>query len=159
MAYDVLDVSRYIINYSNKNKYSISNLKLQKLLYFVQAYFLITKDAPCFDAKIEAWDFGPVVPIAYHEFKQYGSGEIPEIKSYLVFDSNDVWNTVSKPFNEDVISSEDREFIGKVVKQFSKYTASSLVELTHRQAPWKDVFEVGKNREITLQSIKNYFNE
>lgn len=38
--YDVLEVSRHIINYSNRMRYGVSNLKLQKLLYFVQAYFL-----------------------------------------------------------------------------------------------------------------------
>ena len=38
--YNALDVSRYIINYSNDKNYGISNLKLQKILYFVQAYFL-----------------------------------------------------------------------------------------------------------------------
>ena len=65
MNYNVLDISRYIINYSNVKDYGISNLKLQKILYFVQAYFLIETGSPCFKEKIEAWDFGPVVPKAY----------------------------------------------------------------------------------------------
>ena len=43
MSYRVLDVCRHVINYSNKHDYGISNLKLQKVLYFIQAYFLITK--------------------------------------------------------------------------------------------------------------------
>ena len=46
------DISRYIINYSNKKDYGISNLKLQKILYFVQAYFLITEPyTACFNEK------------------------------------------------------------------------------------------------------------
>lgn len=51
MGYDVLEVCRHVINYSNEKEYGISNLKLQKVLYFIQAYFLIdkTKNAPCFD--------------------------------------------------------------------------------------------------------------
>ena len=58
MIYDVLDVCRHIINYSEKEDYGVSNLKLQKLLYFVQAYFMLEKKdhAPCFHEKIEAWD-------------------------------------------------------------------------------------------------------
>ena len=43
MSYDVLEVCRHVINYSNEQDYGISNLKLQKVLYFIQAYFLIDK--------------------------------------------------------------------------------------------------------------------
>ena len=65
--YDVLDVSRLIIEYSNKRRYGITNLRLQKILYFMQLHFLYVKERPCFEAPIEAWDVGPVVPIAYYE--------------------------------------------------------------------------------------------
>ena len=76
--YNVSDVSRYVIKYSNDKGYGISNLKLQKILYFIQAYFLINtpNGNPCFKEKIEAWDFGPVVPEAYREYEQYGSTDI-----------------------------------------------------------------------------------
>lgn len=46
MKYSVLDVCRHVINYSNEHDYEISNLKLQKVLYFIQAYFLIQKKRP-----------------------------------------------------------------------------------------------------------------
>ena len=59
-VYNVLDVSRYVINYCNKNNYWVSNLKLQKILYFVQALFITTKGVECFIEEIEAWDFGLV---------------------------------------------------------------------------------------------------
>ena len=115
MSYDVLEVCRHVINYSNEQDYGISNLKLQKVLYFIQAYFLIdkTKNAPCFDDKIEAWNFGPVVPTAYHEYKQYGSGDIPTIESYILFDTDDIWNTERVKFNDDVITDEDKNRINK----------------------------------------------
>lgn len=60
--YSAIDVARYIILYCKEKEYPISNLKLQKLLYSVQAQFLITKRDPAFLEEIEAWDFGPVVP-------------------------------------------------------------------------------------------------
>ena len=72
MSYNVLGVSRYIINYCNENYYLISNLKLQKILYFVQAFFLEAKNEECFREEIEAWDFGPVVPEVYREYRKYG---------------------------------------------------------------------------------------
>ena len=64
----------------------------------------IQKNAPCFDDKIEAWNFGPVVPTAYHEYKQYGSGDIPTIESYILFDTDNIWNTERVKFNDDVIT-------------------------------------------------------
>ena len=158
--YNVLDVARYVINYSNERGYGISNLKLQKVLYFVQAYFLTATDSqqPCFYDKIEAWDFGPVVPNAYHEFKQYGSGSIPWIDSYIVFDSDNIWNSHREPYNPDVITPNDRKMIASVVDKFSKYSASGLVDLTHRQAPWRDAYRRFTNSEITIESIRRYFS-
>ncbi|RDY30158.1 Panacea domain-containing protein [Lachnotalea glycerini] len=159
--YKVLDVCRYIINYSNNKNYGISNLKLQKILYFVQAYFLTnTKlQTPCFEEKIEAWDFGPVVPEAYHEYKQYGSGNIPTISSYYNLDAEDIWNSNRVEYSENVISVEDRQLINDVIDMFADYAATDLVTITHRQAPWNDAYIPCKNKEITTDSIRRYFNE
>ena len=79
MSYKVLDVCRHVINYSNEHDYGISNLKLQKVLYFIQAYFLTKKKdhTPCFDEKIEAWDFGGGVHEGYQDSDQSGRADIP----------------------------------------------------------------------------------
>lgn len=52
--YSALEVARHIINYANSNDQLLSNLKLQKLLYFVQAEFLISQGRTCFTDDIEA---------------------------------------------------------------------------------------------------------
>ena len=159
--YPVLDISRYTINYSNKKQYGISNLKLQKLLYFIQAYFvaLTNSHIPCFEERIEAWDFGPVVPVAYNEYKAYGSSEIPFISSYINFQDNDIWNSRRIPFDETCIAEEDRRLIAAVIDQFSDYSSTDLVNLTHRQAPWSEVYSPKSNCEITIDSIRRYFDE
>ncbi len=160
MSYNVLDVCHYVINYSNERDYGISNLKLQKVLYFIQAYFLINKKdhTPCFDEKIEAWDFGPVVPETYYEYKQYGSGDIPTVKSHILFDENNIWNSKRVGFNENIIKDKDKALIDKVVDKFSDYSATDLVSLTHRQSPWIDAYVPYKNNEITIDAIRKYFN-
>lgn len=160
MSYNVLDICRHVINYSNEHDYGISNLKLQKVLYFIQAYFLINKKNhnPCFDEKIEAWDFGPVVPEAYHEYKQYGNGDIPTIKSYFYIDKDDIWNSKRVEYNDDIINPNDKQLIDKVIDKFSDYSATDLVSLTHRQSPWIDAYAPHKNNEITIESIRRYFN-
>lgn len=160
MSYPVLDVCRHVINYSNEHDYGISNLKLQKILYFIQAYFLANDETQtsCFDERIEAWDFGPVVPIAYREYKQYGSGDIPTVESYIMFNEDDIWKSNRVEFHDTTITDKDKERIDRVVDMFSDYSATDLVSLTHKQSPWLDAYAPYKNNEITTDAIKEYFN-
>ena len=142
--YSVIDVCEYIIYYSNKRNYSLSNLKLQKLLYFVQAYFLIKFNDPCFAEDIEAWDFGPVVPVAYHVYKRFGAGEIPY--------------AFGGTYNGH-ISLKSQNAIAEVIDSLAKYSASDLVRVTHGQDPWKNVYhEDEKNIKIGNSAIKEYFD-
>lgn len=148
MSYDVLDVCHYIIDYSNKKDYGISNLKLQKILYFVQAYFLINEPSRlCFDDKIEAWNFGPVVPRAYRAYKQFAGCDIPSIARI-------------KGANKNTnITDEDKELINAVIDKFADYSATDLVDLTHKQSPWIDAYASRINGEITPEAIKEYFDD
>ena len=158
--YKVLDICRYVINYSNDKEYGISNLKLQKVLYFIQAYFLAFTDEkePCFEEKIEAWDFGPVVPVAYHEYKQYGSNDIPKVKEVFEINFTDIFKSRIVPFDDSIIFDNDKEIINAVVDKFADYSATTLVKITHNQLPWINAYRKGKNSEITIDSIRDYYN-
>ena len=163
--YDVLDICRYVINYSDEKDYIISNLKLQKVLYFIQARFLIEEENsdPCFHEKIEAWDFGPVVPKAYREYKRYGASSIPKItsfiKSNIKFDNDEIiWEEERIPYEDPIIKNSDKKLINEIVDLLSDYSATDLVNLTHNKKPWKDAYEKNKNNEITIESIREYFN-
>lgn len=157
-TYPVRDVSHYIIVYSNKKDYGVSNLKLQKLLYFVQAFFLINDCPPCFDEKIEAWDFGPVVPEVYREYKRFGGMDIPTIDYYVKFDKKNIWNT-ERIYYENIISNDDKEMIQAVVDKFAHCSATFLVNLTHNQDPWINAYVNGQRNEITKEDIKRYFEQ
>ena len=156
--YAVLDVCRHTINYSNDMNYGISNLKLQKVIYFIQAFFLISTSEPCFKEKIEAWDFGPVVPEAYREYNQFGSSNIPRVSYIVEFDSEDIWNSTVKRYEDNSICEDDQKRIEEVVDKFSEYSATDLVAITHDQAPWKDAYVPRMNNEITVNAIKEYFD-
>ena len=157
--YDVLDVSRFIINHSARAGHGISNLKLQKVLYLIQAHFLIKRDVPCFRERIEAWDFGPVVPEAYREFRSRGSTLIPFISSYVVFDRENIWNSRRARADEDVISEEDRRTIAEVTDFLSGFSATALGDLTRSQLPWMDAYVPGERNEMTCEAIRSYFAE
>lgn len=160
MVYSVLDVSRHIINYSEEKDYGVSNLKLQKLLYFVQAYFMLEKKdhTPCFHEKIETWDFGPVVPEAYQEWTKYGSCDIPLIESYMVIDRDNIWNSYRVQYHDDIIDKDDKKLIDRVIDRFADYTATDLVSLTLCQRPWMEAYVEGQNNEITTDAIRRYFS-
>lgn len=157
--YDVLTVSRFIINYSNEKKYGISNLRLQKLLYFVQAVFLCEEKTECFNEDILAWDFGPVVNEAYQEFKMYGSSNIPTITHFYDFSNGDIWSLKKVPFDDSVITSDHKTIIMQVVDDLSKYSTTTLVSITHNQKPWVDAYRKGQNTRIDNDAIRGYFDE
>jgi len=141
MMYSALAIAKHIIDYCNDNGINISNLKLQKILYFVQAEFLVSLGEPCFRSKIEAWDFGPVVPDVYHEYKFYGGASIPK----------------SSPFYQEQIDNRHQRLIDNIVRATADYSAATLVEVTHNQDPWKNVYRQGQNREISNVALQNYF--
>lgn len=142
--YRALDIARYIIERCSSTNKTISNLKLQKILYFVQAEFLVSKDQPCFAEKIEAWDFGPVVPEVYYTYRMFGSANIP---------------CIGKSRVSQMISPSDKKLLNGIIDECAKYSASALVEITHNQTPWIDAYEPNWNNEIKPESIKNYFQE
>lgn len=111
--YNALTVAKYIIKRCNDTNRIISNLKLQKLLYFVQAEFLVTTTHACFPEEIEAWDFGPVVPEVYHRYKAYGSASIPYMSNSKIKE----------------ISEDDKKLIDGIVDECSQYSAAALVEM------------------------------
>ena len=139
--YNALLVANHIVKYCNSKNHPISNLKLQKLLYFVQAEFLVSKGIPCFREAIEAWDFGPVVPEVYHHFKKYGSSIIISYSRGL----------------KGIIDPVDCRIIENMVDECVGFSATQLVEITCNQDPWKKAYNRYVNRVISKQSIKEFF--
>ena len=118
----------------------LSNLKLQKLLYYSQAFFYAKYETPLFSEKIEAWHYGPVVPEIYRKYKQCGSGSI-SVKD------------ISNKFN---FTNEQKEMIDEVFEYFGQFSASKLVTITHAEPPWLNASSSDK-KEITLTAMRNYY--
>lgn len=156
-VYSALEVARHIINYVNSNDQLLSNLKLQKLLYFVQAEFLISQERICFTDDIEAWDFGPVVSSVFREFKIFGSFHIPPVKHYYVEDESQPFNFRRVVFYDIEITDEDKAVINEVVDYFADYSSATLTDLTLKQFPWKNAYSDSCRNVITEESIRNYF--
>ena len=140
--YSALNVAEHIIKRCNEQGRPISNLKLQKILYFVQAEFLVSTGNVCFTDTIEAWDFGPVVPSVYHRYKVYGSASIPYFPARVL----------------GRILTRDLQIMDEIIDECAKFSASRLVDITHAQTPWKKAYR-SFSKVITPESIKCYFEE
>ena len=145
MIYNVSDVTLYILEKEHSLGWYISNLKLQKILYFVQANFMVEKGEKCFYEPILAWSFGPVVPSVYRKYDVYGSSAIPYSKKYKRGDF--------------LILDRDKPLIDEMVEACLEYSATDLVNITKNQTPWKNGYQEKGNREISPEGLKEYFEK
>lgn len=136
----VLDVARYIVKLHGE----MSAMKLQKLVYYAQAWALVWDEEPIFKEKIRAWANGPVV----RELYDWHKGKF----------------SVSTPPPGDIrkLTDDEKETIEVVVDYYGKKSGAELSALTHREAPWKDAREglvdgARSNREIKLSSMAEYY--
>lgn len=122
----------------------ISNLKLQKLLYYCQAYSYALTGKPMFAEEIEAWDYGPVVPSIYQEYKKYKSRNIPlsDIEKFNLT-------------GDDTASA----IIRLVKERKGQYSAIALKDMTHKETPWIKAFAWHRNQPIDADTMRKYFIE
>lgn len=117
-----LEVARHIIHRaaSADEPEFLSNLRLQKLLYYVQMHSLAQRDRAMFEQPIEAWKRGPVVEEIYDTFKAYGYNDIP----------------VENVPTPSELTDEEKEFINSVWDRYKVFSAKGLSDMTHREKPW-----------------------
>lgn len=139
------DVAKWLLAWADHNEATLSNLKLQKLLYYAQGHHLGKYRSPLFDDAIEAWAHGPVVPTVYHEFKAYGNAAI------------DVDTVVDDGFNwDDYRDVED--LLQRIWNTYGQYEAWALRDRTHREGPWKTTFEHDvKHLVISHDALRDFF--
>ena len=154
--YSAIDIANYTVNYIKECGRHISNLKLQKLLYYIQAAFLCERGEDCFDEAILCWRHGPVIPSVYNRFSQYGSDEIPQqrTENRLVFKAGRL-QMENVSIDTDRICTRDKELINSVLDGLMDYSAWYLVDRTHEEEPWRRLKDY--NDEITSSSIRDYF--
>jgi uncharacterized phage-associated protein len=142
MSYSIIDISNKIIASTDVAQgETISNLKLQKLLYYLQGFFIAVYDRKLFVEPIEAWQYGPVVRDAYLHFKHFGSASISLSDEVVVIDL---------PTNES-------ELFDEVLNEYGQFSAIKLMNMTHEELPWKKTFNENPQGEITYGLLKEYF--
>jgi len=135
-----LEIAQYIINKCINSGNPVSNLQLQKILYYVQGEYMKKKNGePLFEDRMEAWQYGPVIPNVYYNYNCHSS-------SSIVVKQNDV-----------ELEEFESQIIDPIISEKSIYSAWSLVEKTHSEKPWNSSYEEGKKNEITNECLRKYF--
>lgn len=124
----------------------ITNLALQKLLYFVQGFSCVILHKPIFSDMPEAWSLGPVYPNIYHRYASYHYNSIEFDMAEFDID------------NISILTAEEINFIITIVQLFGEYSGSALANMTHLTTPWIK-HNTKKNEKITLDELKNYFDK
>lgn len=137
-------ISLYVI----KSSYEVTNLSLQKLLYYIKAFGFIMLKKDVLNESCEAWVYGPVFPTVYEKYKKFGCEIISNEDLNMNF--------------ENLLSDEERSMIDYVLKCFGIYNGSILREFTHKERPWKNarhgLHETERCRNIIHdEDIRNYF--
>lgn len=153
IMYQINDIADYIILRvkAEDNYASLINLKLQKLLYYIQAWSYGMNKKPLFDGEFQAWIHGPVNKSIYDRFNP---------TKYLYSEIN-----ISDILNEKVeIASEDAEFIEFVLENYLKYSGAELENLSHTELPWIKTREgVASNERCTKiidsELMKEYYGK
>lgn len=124
--YTAIELSKYIVTKCVNDSCPISNLQLQKILYYIQREYL-KRGTPAFMDRIEAWQFGPVVPNVYYMFCGYGAMPI------------------TSSFDVDLENAENIEVIDRIIEEKRELDPWDLVADTHQQGgAWDKVYNSGK---------------
>ena len=135
------DIARYFLAHVNEDYGdNISNLKLQKLVYYAQGFHLALYDKALFNEPIEAWTHGPVVPALYRKYKDFGAGAIP----------------IPRDMDFSIYDEQTKELLNDIFEVFGQFSAWKLRNMTHTEPPWKDASTCA-NEIISHESMKEYF--
>ena len=123
---NIYQVSDYIILKLIEGGVPLNNLKLQKLVYYTQAWHLAMKDGkPLFDGRFQAWIHGPVNRDLYARFVRNKS-------LYSPIDISDI----TEGFNPEDIPADSRKHIDMILESYACFTGSQLESMTHEEEPW-----------------------
>lgn len=138
------EVADYILCNTQNTQGPVSNLKLQKLVYYAQAWFLALYDEPLFDDEIQAWVHGPVQPELYHRFKSFR------------------WEPISGSVECPEFSREIQDHMDEVLGVYGGYSAHQIERIVHQEYPWKNArgglsADLPSAATISHEDMKNFY--
>lgn len=139
---DIYDISDFILFYESvENDRRVTNFRMQKILYFIQAKFVKETNNFCFNESLVPWKYGPVVPKIYRRYRGYGG---------LSISTSHYCNLAQSRSKIEKV-----EFIEEILEQLKHFSTNELSEIVRCQKPWCEATE--HDSDITLSLMRNSF--
>lgn len=138
-----LDVAKFFINLAadSINEDLATNMRVNKLLYFAQAYSLKHLGYNLIEEPFEAWQYGPVVRDVYNTFQVNGKYGIDKVD-----------------FDTDILSREEQLYLLDIALMYDDVSTSKLMKISHVDGgPWETVYNSTSKKVIPLSLINEYY--
>lgn len=144
------DVANFFLAFADDRGEVITNLKLQKLVYYAQAWFLANYGEQLFEGDFQAWVHGPVLPELYYMYKEQGSSPIKPPKS---------WDDIEQELDPEIL-----DYLKEVAQVYMPSGAYELELMTHQETPWIEArgdLEPDEKCEtvIPLDAMRKFYSE
>lgn len=155
-----MDVADCIIVEAENREKPVSNLKLQKIMYFLNVIHLLEKNEDLItDNKFEKWSYGPVIRQVYSQYAKNGPQEIKEVTTYkYLVEKNNQFEVESYEFNYDQYDKDIKEFISEKIDLFLDFGPFELVEKTHMEPQWQNKNTKYYDDQKTIRFYENEVN-
>jgi uncharacterized phage-associated protein len=158
MSFDGRAVANHILDHCEVQGRGLTNLSLQKVIYFCHVWSLIDLNKPLVKHHFEAWKFGPVLQYLYREFKEFNNRPIKARAMAL-----DQY-TGEKCIAHCVFDEETATLITRVTDFYTRLTASDLIELSHvKGGPWDQVWNhkgrVNPGMKMDNKAIADFYSK
>ena len=162
MGYPSKAIANAMLKIAAEHGAPVTPLKLQKLVYIAHGWSLGLTDQPLVEDELpEAWQYGPVFPSLYQEFKDFGKAAITRSASSLDFSDNGGFDLVEPKVREDDVNTWN--LLRKIWDVYGKFGGVGLSDLTHREGtPWQQVYSRSggiKNADIPNSVISAHYRD
>nr|WP_321316026.1 type II toxin-antitoxin system antitoxin SocA domain-containing protein [uncultured Ligilactobacillus sp.] len=160
-----MNVADEIITLAKKESKPVTNLMLQKVMYFLNTLSLLKRNKPLVsDQNFEKWDYGPVIHSVYSEYSFNGANLIlePVTHQIVTVDNQGFFEIKNNDFNEEHFKNNDPSdfhFIKENLDLFLNFPSSFLVKKSHEEPQWSDKTVLDYNNELTKKYYSNYQNQ
>jgi len=153
---DGREIANYVLDRSDAKGRDVTNLALQKIIYFCHVWMLVEYEEPLVRHEFEAWERGPVLPYLYRDFKLHGDGKITTRALSLNLENG------QRELAKLDFPLERKEFIDSMIDFYGRLSAFDLVKISHVvNGPWDQVWrhigKVNPGMRINNQVIKDFY--
>ena len=153
-GYSVKELANWILDFAESRGEKLTNMALNKLIFFAYEYALVTKGRKLTSAKIEAWDHGPVFREVYSAFKKFGADEITDRATRYNTGTNSVEMVIP------TVAISDEMMIIQAIEPLIRLPAFILREMSHDIAgSWAKVWNHGSSSNPGMEITDNIIFE